>query len=256
MKGTGIKIRNLEFGRGIPKICVPVVGKTEDEILAALYSILKEKPDCIELRMDWYEKVSDIDAVITLLSNIRKIAGDMILLFTFRSAREGGERDISIADYEKLCTAVCQSGYIDLLDVEAYMQEGLLEKIADFAHAQGVYVVGSNHDFEKTPDEEELVHRLQQIDGMGADIPKLAVMPNQERDVLNLLSATLRYREEGGTKPVITMSMKGMGGITRLAGELVGSCLTFATVGTASAPGQMSIQLVREVIYELANVYL
>ncbi len=253
MNITGIKIRNFELGYGMPKICVPVVGKTQEEILGALRETVKESPDCIELRIDWYEKVFDTTAVIHLLSDVRAMIGDIVLLFTFRSAGEGGQRSVTTKDYEKLCREVCQSGYIDLLDVEAYMQEGLLERIVDFAHQQGVYVVGSNHDFTGTPEEEELVSRLQQIDGMGADIPKLAVMPNQERDVLNLLSATLRYHEEGGVKPVITMSMKEMGGITRLAGALVGSSLTFATVDKASAPGQLPIQLVRKVFSEIAG---
>ena len=28
-----VKIRNLEIGKGMPKICVPIVGRTKPEIL-------------------------------------------------------------------------------------------------------------------------------------------------------------------------------------------------------------------------------
>ena len=33
-----VKVRNIEIGAGIPKICVPIVGKTKEEILAAARS--------------------------------------------------------------------------------------------------------------------------------------------------------------------------------------------------------------------------
>ena len=91
------------------------------------------------------------------------------------------------------------------------------------------------------------------MDDMGADIPKLAVMPVKERDVLNLLSATLQYYELGGTKPVITMSMKRLGGVSRIAGAVTGSALTFATVGEASAPGQLPIGLMRDILHSLGD---
>ena len=119
------------------------------------------------------------------------------------------------------------------------------------AHEHKVFVVASNHEFFTTPKPDELVRRLKCMDEMGADLPKLAVMPKTERDVLNLLSATLAYYEAGGEKPVITMSMNQLGVVSRLAGELYGSSMTFATVGKTSAPGQLSIDKVRAVLQML-----
>ena len=29
-----VKVRNIEIGSGVPKICVPIVGVTKDEIIA------------------------------------------------------------------------------------------------------------------------------------------------------------------------------------------------------------------------------
>ena len=86
------------------------------------------------------------------------------------------------------------------------------------------------------------------MDENGADIPKIAVMPQNARDVLTLLSATLRYRENGGKKPVITMSMGNNGAISRLTGEIFGSALTFAAVEQTSAPGQFTIEEVRQIL--------
>lgn len=246
MQITGIKIRGIEFGKGMPKLCVPIVGDTEKEILAQAQDIMGNEPDCVELRIDWFQDASDVKKVLHMLEDLRQVIGDTVLLFTFRSEQEGGRRSITCEDYKALCTAVCASGYVDLLDVEAFMQDGLLASICEIAHNSGVYVVGSNHDFKKTPDEEDIVSRLKYMDEQGADIPKIAVMPQNERDVLTLLSATLTYHEAGGIKPIITMSMDDIGMISRLAGEIFGSALTFVTVGKASAPGQIPIDEARQ----------
>lgn len=246
MQVTGIKIKGIEFGKGIPKICVPIVGNTEPEILTQAQDILQKQPDCIELRIDWFQDVSDIEQVLHMLGKLRQVIGEAVLLFTFRSEPEGGRRSITCEDYKALCAAACASGYIDLIDVEAFMQDGLLASVCGIAHNNGVFVVGSNHDFEKTPDETDIVARLRYMDEQGADIPKIAVMPQKERDVLTLLSATLTYHEAGGTKPIVTMSMNDIGMVSRLAGELFGSALTFATVGRTSAPGQIPIDEARQ----------
>jgi 3-dehydroquinate dehydratase-1 len=248
MQTKKIQIRGMELGNGIPKLCVPLVAETEEELLGQAQEAMQEKPDCVELRVDWFNQVESPAAVAQLLTRLRQCISDTALLFTFRTRQEGGQRDISVAQYRGLCQLACDSGVVDLVDVEALMQEGLLAELCNYAHSKGVRVVASNHDFSTTPPEEELVRRLQLMEQQGADVPKLAVMPQQERDVLQLLSATLRYREQGGTQPVITMSMGKMGMLTRLSGELFGSALTFVTVGHTSAPGQLPIEEARHIL--------
>ena len=75
---------------------------------------------------------------------------------------------------------------------------------------------------------------------MGADIPKIAVIPQNKKDVLVLLSATEEMATEYADRPIITMSMSGTGLISRLSGEVFGSSCTFGAVGKTSAPGQMN----------------
>ena len=75
----------------------------------------------------------------------------------------------------------------------------------------------------------------------GADIVKLAVMPQNRLDVLNLLSATESFVEEHHDTPAITMSMGKDGVISRLCGEVFGSSMTFGAAKKASAPGQMGV---------------
>ena len=95
-----------------------------------------------------------------------------------------------------------------------------------------------------------LVSRLKQMEEAGADIAKIAVMPESTEDVLTLLSATCKAKKEL-TCPVITMSMAGTGLISRLSGEVFGSCLTFGTAGNISAPGQIDALKLRSVLHIL-----
>ena len=109
-------------------------------------------------------------------------------------------------------------------------------------------VVASNHDFHKTPAQEEIVSRLKKMQELGADIPKIAVMPQNKKDVLTLLAATEEMATEYADRPIITMSMAGTGVISRLCGEVFGSALTFGAVGKASAPGQMGAEDLKTVL--------
>ena len=77
---------------------------------------------------------------------------------------------------------------------------------------------------------------------MGADIAKIAVMPQSRKDVLTLLSATEEMTSEYAKIPVITMSMGGLGAISRICGEVFGSAVTFGAVSRESAPGQLGAE--------------
>ena len=91
------------------------------------------------------------------------------------------------------------------------------------AHSYGVKVIASNHDFDATPEKDEIVRRLRMMQDYGADIPKMAVMPRNKQDVLTLLSATLEMSEQFADRPIITMSMAGTGVVSQPAGETFGS---------------------------------
>ena len=208
-----VKVRNIEIGAGIPKICVPIVGVTREEILAAAKNIKSTKADVVEWRVDWYEDIFDFAKTEATMQALREVIGEMPILFTFRTSKEGGEKAIETGDYVELNQ-----------------------------NANGVKVIASNHDFHKTPAKEEIVSRLRKMQDLGADIPKIAVMPQNKKDVLTLLAATEEMVSEYADRPIITMSMSGTGVISRLCGEVFGSALTFGAVGKVSAPGQMGIE--------------
>lgn len=243
-----VKVRNVMIGEGSPKICVPIVGVTAEEIKKAAEEILKIGADVIEWRADWYEDVFDLQKTEETLTMLRNTIGDMALLFTFRTAKEGGEKAIDMETYIALNERVAKSGQADLIDVEAFSGETVVTKIIETAHACGVKVIASNHDFHKTPAKEEIVARLCKMQELGADIPKIAVMPQQKSDILTLLDATREMAEEHARGPIITMSMGGPGVISRLSGEIFGSALTFGAVGKTSAPGQMEVKDLKNIL--------
>lgn len=237
-----LKIRNLELGAGIPAICIPNVGKTREEILS-LTRKYKEMPmDLMEWRADWFEGVEDLDTVKEVLAEVREILGDTPLLFTFRTKKEGGVREMAAEAYISLNKGVASAGIADLIDVEIFTGDAVVADLIAFIHENNTKVVASNHDFHKTPAKSDIVYRLRKMQDMGADIPKIAVMPQSRKDVLTLLAATEEMASDYADRPIITMSMAGLGSISRLACEAFGSCLTFGSGETASAPGQIKAE--------------
>lgn len=109
-------------------------------------------------------------------------------------------------------------------------------------------VIGSNHHFEGTPSKEKMLRLLTGMQQAGADIAKLAVMPKQPEDVMRLLNVTMQMKMEHADTPIITMAMGKLGVISRLSGGLFGNSLTFASVARQSAPGQVEIETLREVL--------
>ena len=234
-----VTVRKLEIGTGRPKICVPITGREEEEILSAAREIKASPADMVEWRADWFDGISDPERTRGVLERLRNTLGEIPLLFTFRTSGEGGEKEIDVPAYVSLNESAARSGMADLVDVEAFTESGAAEKIIEEAHSAGVRVIASNHDFYKTPSREEIISRLVKMQDMGADIAKIAVMPQSRKDVLTLLSATEEMTSEYAQIPVITMSMGALGAISRVCGETFGSAVTFGAVGRGSAPGQL-----------------
>lgn len=237
-----VKVRNIEIGTGAPKIIVPIVGVTKEEILSAARSFDAIPIDVVEWRVDWFEGVFDFARIEDVLKELRDILGDTPLLMTFRTSKEGGEKDIDADAYKELNIKAAKTGYIDFVDVEIFTGDKIVSEIIDAVHAAGVKVIASNHDFDKTPAKSDIIYRLRKMQDMGADIPKIAVMPQSKKDVLTLLAATEEMTSCYADRPIITMSMAGTGVISRLCGEVFGSSMTFGAAGKASAPGQMGVE--------------
>ena len=245
---NSLTVRGVKIGEGIPKICVPIVGATKESIIEEASNVKSVCPDIVEWRADWFEDVFDFEKVKEVLNLLREILGEVPVLFTFRTAEEGGVRAVNQETYMKLNRVAAESGMIDLIDVELFFDETVVREILSIAHQNQVKVITSNHDFEKTPSKEEMINRLQKMQEIGADILKMAVMPKSPNDVVTLLAATEEMNTKYAKKPIVTISMSDMGMVSRISGETFGSAITFGTVGKASAPGQIPADELRKVL--------
>ena len=243
-------IGNVKLGEENTKICVPIIGKTVEEICQEAIEITDIPADIVEWRVDFYEDVMSTDKVLMVITRLVGILKDKPVLFTFRTKAEGGEKDIAEDDYIKLIKEVIKQNIVGAVDVELFKGENVLEQISTYAKDYGVKVVASNHDFNKTPEKEEIKRRLILMKEKGAHVSKMAVMPQSEADVVTLLAATEEVNRENENMTVITMSMGKLGVISRLGGGIFGSAMTFGAKddASASAPGQVKVELLKGIL--------
>ncbi|MFR4487508.1 MAG: type I 3-dehydroquinate dehydratase [Escherichia coli] len=240
-----VTVKDLVIGTGAPKIIVSLMAKDIASVKPKL-AYREADFDILEWRVDHYADLSNVESVMAAAKILRETMPETPLLFTFRSAKEGGEQAISTEAYIALNRAAIDSGLVDMIDLELFTGDDQVKETVTYAHAHDVKVVMSNHDFHKTPEAEEIIARLRKMQSFDADIPKIALMPHQR--CVTLLAATLEMQEQYADRPIITMSMAKTGVISRLAGEVFGSAATFGAVKKASAPGQISVNDLRTVL--------
>lgn len=239
----------LSFGDGVPKICVPLVGTDISQLTEQAGKVIASGADFVEWRSDCFELSTDIDETLSALKQINAILDGIPLLFTFRSLEQGGTKSVQPEDYRRMCMEAVQSGLIQLLDIEHSCNRVLRRELVDWAKRHDVISVVSSHDFHATPPPLEIQRILGELHATGGDIAKLAVMPTCPGDVLALMSATERYIRTA-PRPVITMSMGGLGVTSRIACSLTGSAATFGSLDrwSASAPGQIPAKKLRKIM--------
>ena len=215
-----VKIKGLTIGSGRPKICVPIVAKDVSDAIIQAEKI--ETCDLVEIRGDYIDNYNNVEYVIELIKNVKKII-DKPVIFTFRTGNEGGERNVRISAYVNILKSIIKSKEADFVDVELFSGDGYVGDIIKCAKEYGIFVIISNHDFASTPSEKELINRLNKMQELGADIAKIEKKKKNMSDVYRVMG------RHGGD-----------GMISRIAGELYGSSVTFGCAHAASAPGQLN----------------
>ncbi|MBL8397875.1 MAG: type I 3-dehydroquinate dehydratase [Candidatus Accumulibacter sp.] len=246
-KAIVVPSRSITDGRQ-PLVCVPLVGRDQAAVLGGLATIIAKRPDVIEWRIDYFSGIADTTQVVSLAQRIRDLAAGIPILLTRRSTREGGE-PIALSEERVLALheAIFASRAIDFVDYELSSDPRHFQQALTAAHAAGVQLIASFHDFQRTPSVEEIVAKFIAAEQAGADIAKVAVMPRTIDDVLTLLNAT-REGHRRSRLPIIGISMGAYGSLTRLFGWAFGSSMTFAVGDQASAPGQLPIGELRDAL--------
>lgn len=249
-----VTVRGLRIGEGTPKIIVPIVARTREEIFAQTAGLTGLPLHVAEWRADAYADAADTAAVLDLLKRLRSMVSDLPLLFTYRTRAEGGGGDDEIEDYMARNRAVAKSGNADAIDVEIRIGNDAVKDTLRAIHAAGALAVVSSHDFTGTPPQAEIVARLCRMQELGADIPKIAVTPTCPQDVCTLLAASAEMAQNYADRPFIAISMGADGAVSRIAGEVFGSALTFGAAKMLSAPGQLPVAQLAAMLSALHRV--
>ncbi|MGT2906585.1 type I 3-dehydroquinate dehydratase [Streptococcus dentiloxodontae] len=223
------------------KIVVPVMPTSLEEV-EALDPSKFEGADIIEWRADFLDK----DNILAVAPAVFEKFSGVEVLFTLRTTREGGHIDLTNEDYVALIRDISALYSPDYIDFEYFSYREVFENMLEFSN-----LVLSYHNFEETP--ENLMEVFSELTALTPRVVKIAVMPHQEQDVLDLMNYTRGFKALNPEQEFATMSMGKVGRLSRLAGDLIGSSWTFASLENASAPGQVALadmRKIREVLDE------
>ncbi len=203
-------------------IAVPLSDKEFRENL----KIAKEEgADLIELRVDLFTQ-TDPDYVEDLVLSVKEEKLGTIL--TIRIPQEGGREVPTREEIFRKVSPLCN--FVDL----ELRERNLIVKVKE--RLKKGKLILSYHNFEFTPPTWVLREFLREGHRYGA-IPKIAVMPRSSDDVARLLWTA--YQEK---YPKILIAMGEIGRISRIAGFLFGSVISYASLKEALAPGQLSLK--------------
>jgi 3-dehydroquinate dehydratase-1 len=242
-----LRIKEKTIGTGRPLVCVPVMETTKEAIIDQFRLLALKEAEMIEWRIDAYDGSGDLNAIREVLEGIAPFVEKSILVYTYRSKEQGGLGELPQAKIYDVHQVGAESGIVDFVDLEYFEAKNAPVEIHRL-HKMGTHVIASHHDFEETPQPEVMRMLLEQMGAGGADVVKLAVMPQNHSDVLALLTETNYFHETYPHQPLVTMSMGAIGCVSRVVGEAFGSCITFGTQGRASAPGQLPADRLAEVL--------
>ncbi len=192
--------------------------------------------DVFELRLDLFSR-QDVE-----INNYNKP-----LIATVRSKKEGSPNEIDdekrFEIYEKVASSV------DAIDVELSSYE-LTKKVLPLCRQNNILLISSYHNFEQTPEMDELEEILSKGKAIGADIVKIAAYANSKDDLARLMEFTIKNKNAS----VITISLGEIGLISRIANPSLGSLMTYGFVQESTAPGQISaLEIVKQLIFFAAS---
>lgn len=242
-----IQLGAVALGQGLPKICVSLMGETTQHLIEEIHALTEQPVDLVEWRVDYFQETNNLDCVISALRIMRSLLGTKPLIFTFRSLEEGGVKSISNLEYHMLYEAVIQSNLVNMIDLELLKGNLQLNALVKLAHSAHMPVIISNHNFNEMPTKEVLINTIHKAIACGADMPKVAIMPQNMTDVLTLLSVS-HEMDACIEEPLIAIAMGDMGRISRMGGEIFGSAVTFACITQSSASGQIQAKALKELL--------
>ncbi|MBQ7677432.1 MAG: type I 3-dehydroquinate dehydratase [Lachnospiraceae bacterium] len=233
-----IFIKGIHVDTAKPIVCVPITERTAEDIFDAAGTLIDEGVRMLEWRVDCFGEHTDPQAVREVLDTLQGMTKNVILLVTVRTVAQGGSAELDEAGLVDIYDRIAQAHAADIIDVEAFSFADPTAIIRGL-HLRGALVLLSHHDFARTPDIVEMEQIFEKMASLDGDIVKLAVMPQTASDAFLLMAAAAEFHEKNHHVPLVAIAMGKEGALTRIAGGLFGSCITFAAGSEPSAPGQL-----------------
>lgn len=189
----------------------------------------------VELRVDLYRGDALDD-----LGGLSESTVDLPVIVTCRpDGYEEGERSTLLSRAVE---------HADAVDVDVDSSDQVRESVYAAADLHGATKIASYHDHAKTPSTDKLGSLLDR--GLQrADLAKLAVTPSGHEDVHRLLGVTLERRND----PVCTIAMGTVGSYSRFLAPVYGSTLTYGSLGEPTAPGQLPVDRLSDLVEEFGG---
>ncbi|MFX1455784.1 MAG: type I 3-dehydroquinate dehydratase [Promethearchaeota archaeon] len=239
-------------------ICVPIQVKSVDlsEITPTINKVIKLKPDFVELRFDY---ISDIEKITKdfIISLINQIQPQIPVICTFREKSEGGQREIEINERRQIIELIIESKP-KFVDIEINTENQVLRDLILLASQNEVIPILSYHDFERTPSYEEVSNILENSFKrlknlllvsekiLNKSIFKLIFIAHSFED--NIVPLKLCKLNSSKNSRIISFCMGDQGLFSRILCPFSGSLLTFSSLDEKTAPGQVNIIKIREIL--------
>ena len=248
-------------------ICVAIPVKKGDfkEFEVNLKQVLNLKPNLIEFRFDYIDEINKITPDF-LKSILNLTKPDVRSIFTFRDKSEGGQYDQFLPREEQINVVnLLIEAKPEYLDIEMKSDMDTLREIIKVASDNDVRLIFSYHDFEKTPSYDETLGILERFKDKLLDnhlidfvsfkqvIFKLIFTAQNFEDNLVPLKLCENFTKREKDQGIISFCMGEKGIFSRVSCVKIGSFLTFASFEDATAPGQIKVELLRELQKLLFN---
>jgi len=212
------------------KVCVPIVNFENIDNL--IKNIEKEdKISYVEFRIDFLKDLSKLDKLKTTKKSI----------FTNRIKKEWWNFAWTEKESLEIAKKSLELG-ADLVDLEL----SVIEKLKDIDVDTNKLIV-SYHNFDKTPELEDLKQILERMKKFNPKVYKIAVFPQNKNDVETIYKLTDYFKENYIWKEFIFISMWELGMETRVKVPQQWWLLSFASFWkNISAPGQIDFETLYE----------
>lgn len=225
-----------------PAICGSIIGKNLPSMEKKLEKAVSKGADLVELRLDKLKSNSDWKDLLKV---------DIPTIVTNRSKKEGGQFVGGEQERIDILLDAINSG-ASCIDIELSTARKKRETVLEAAEGKGVGTIVSYHNFETIPETKKLEDKVKQIEALNCDFAKIIGFSNNEDESLRILKFLIRSSENVNT-PIITFAMGEKGKFTRVTAPLLGSPITYASIEEKTAPGQLNISSVKEVLDKFRN---